>query len=69
MGSVPSDSSLRGVGDGGLLEGHCGLHEHAAVDTGAGDELCQGGTKNDALEMRISAVLGLTRDDPHDVAG
>eukprot|EP00277_Geminigera_cryophila_P012419 CAMPEP_0179448062 /NCGR_PEP_ID=MMETSP0799-20121207/31856_1 /TAXON_ID=46947 /ORGANISM="Geminigera cryophila, Strain CCMP2564" /LENGTH=71 /DNA_ID=CAMNT_0021239425 /DNA_START=49 /DNA_END=261 /DNA_ORIENTATION=+ len=52
---TPSLCSGR-AGDGGLLEGHHGLHEHASVDGGAGDKLRRGGTKDDALEVRTSAV-------------
>eukprot|EP00740_Mantoniella_antarctica_P004455 CAMPEP_0181362832 /NCGR_PEP_ID=MMETSP1106-20121128/8299_1 /TAXON_ID=81844 /ORGANISM="Mantoniella antarctica, Strain SL-175" /LENGTH=55 /DNA_ID=CAMNT_0023476977 /DNA_START=58 /DNA_END=222 /DNA_ORIENTATION=+ len=40
-GCVPSAVfaiGLRGAGDGGRLEGHRRLHEHTAVDGGAGDE-------------------------------
>ena len=71
MGSIPSEWSLHGgrAGDSGLLEDHCGLYEHASVDGGAGEEFRRRGTKDDSLKVRTSVVGGLTRDDPHDVAG
>jgi len=44
------------VCDGGLLEGGCGLHEHATIDGGTNDKRDRSGTQDDTLKVKIGAI-------------